>query len=211
MCNLQFSMDDKKQVFLVLHSWLQTRRGMTPKQHVHHHTTWLHTLILQWTMFKCQVSWRNSAFLSFLWVSVACPSLHPPIQATLLLLKWPTDPQRDLLENSYLVTLAPGKSQEIWVFIDRAEPKNEVAQLPGQWRRHTENTHREEKCGLKREQPNRDSQTYKEPGPSFISTSPGSVWVNADHRGLCARVLRVYFSTCASHNSTSHLYPLIKI
>lgn len=67
---------------------------------------------------KCQVSWRNSAFLSFLWVSVPCRSLHLPIQATLLLLKWPTKPQRDLLENSYVVTLAPGKSQEIWVFID---------------------------------------------------------------------------------------------
>lgn len=62
------------------------------------------------------------------------------------------------MENSYVVTLAPGKSQEIWVFTDRAEPKNEVAQLPGQWRRHTEE---EEKRGLKREQPNRDSQTYK--------------------------------------------------
>lgn len=68
--------------------------------------------------------------------------------------------------KSWLKTLA---------FADRIHPRNEEAQLPEQGR----------KGWLKRQQPNRDSQTFKKLGPSSTSTSPLSTKparAKADHR-----------------------------
>lgn len=137
--NLQFSMDNKKQVFVVLNDWLQTPGGMAQKHYVHHHRTGFHTLILQWCVVKCQASSKNSVFLSLLWASP-----HFPI-SPLLPYKPPCfssggvpSPRGISWIIGTLVPLVPEKTQEISVFTDRAEPRNEVAQLPGQRERHTQ-------------------------------------------------------------------------
>lgn len=74
-----------------------------------------------------------SGLLEKLFLSVSTTST--PTEATLLLQWWVTKPGISWI-TATLVSLVPEKPQEISVFIDRGEPRNEAQ--GNQWERHTQ-------------------------------------------------------------------------
>lgn len=193
--HIKISMGNKRQVSLALSAWLQTPRGTPQNVRTPSHTTWFHTLLPQWHVFKRLASGKILHF------SPSCE--HLPTQHTSHLASPAVGHQAPEGSLGQRFTDTPGskKSTRDSGFFDRDEPRNEAAQLPGQQERPAQ---REEK------QDHRESNQngYKKPAPSCISTSPApGRW--RPRRGL-PRAVRIRFSDCAPHDGASHLPPLIE-
>lgn len=111
-------------------------------------------------------------------------------------------PQRDLVENSYPGISSSGKSTRFGVFIDRAGPRNEAAQLPGQWedmqsRKKSVDKKRVTKIGVQR-------LTRSCGHHPSTSTSPLS-GQHGPQTGASTRVLRAHSSVVQPQK---HLPPL---
>lgn len=166
--HIKISMGNKRQVSLVLSAWLQTPRGTPRNERTPSHTTWFHTLLPQWHVFKRLASGKILHF------SPSCE--HLPTQHTSHLASPAVGHQAPEGSLGQRFTDTPGskKSTRDSGFFDRDQPRNEAAQLPGQQERSAQ---REEK------QDHRESNQngYKKPAPSCKSTSPAPV--GEDHGG----------------------------
>lgn len=117
--NLQFTVNNKKQVFTVLNDWLQTsRRTAKNTPCITSHNRILHSGSSV-ACVKHGKLWKNFVFLFPVSTSPLSHLSPTLIQATLLLQWWGPKPQSGLLDNGYSGPLAPEKPEELLVFGDR--------------------------------------------------------------------------------------------